>query len=52
MLKALKRRQKELKGSLEDETNGHRREQLKSELAVVRAQRKKALKALKTLGRD
>ena len=52
VLKALKHRQGEIKRSLEDERDAERRKRLKSELAVIRAQRKKALKVLRTLSRD
>jgi len=45
LLKELKRRQHELEKRREKEQDKHRRKQLKREIAVIREQRRKGLKA-------
>jgi hypothetical protein len=47
VLKKLKRREKKLKGHLEDEKNPDRCKALKNEIDIVHAQRKKGVRLLK-----
>ncbi len=47
VLKKLKRREKKLKGQLDDEKNSAKRKALQKEIDIVHAQRKKGVRLLK-----
>lgn len=49
ILQKLKSRKQKLKEKLKHETNRDRREQIRKDLAIIQAQRKKGLKTLKNL---
>ena len=49
ILKSLKQQRKELERQLEAEGDPHKQKKLETEIAIVQAQRKKGLKALKIL---
>lgn len=49
ILQKLKARKRKLKDKLKTESNRERREQIRKDLAIIQAQRKKGLKTLKDL---
>lgn len=49
ILHKLKSRRKKLQEKLETETNRDQREQIRKDLAIIQAQRKKGLRALKNM---
>jgi hypothetical protein len=52
VLKKLKKKENALKNELKNEKNEKNRKQLKKEIAVVHAQRKKGIEALKKLKKE
>ena len=52
VLKKLKKKENNLKNKLNNESNLKNRKQIKKELAIVHAQRKKGIEAIKKLKKD
>lgn len=52
ILKKLKKKENELKKKIEHESNEKEREQIKKELAIIYAQRRKGIQTIKQLKKD
>jgi len=52
VLKKLKKKENSLKHKLKNENNEKNRKQIKKELAIVHAQRRKGIEAMKKLNKD